>query len=140
MTWRLSLIKAAAFVLSAVCLLAVNGPAVAEDLAGNGEWRSRSGDAMRGAWSATLVRSESEIRGNIELTGSPLFSGGQVTGSMDGDELVLGVIAEGDNEATFRGKLVDGTVSGEWDLPAITDSGTWTGTLRPATSSVGSGG
>ncbi len=140
MAWRSSLIRTAAVLVTAICLPLFNGPAVAADLAGNGEWRSRSGDAMRGTWSATLVRSGSEISGSIELTGSPLLAGGQVTGSMEGDELVLGVVAEGENEATFKGKLVGGSVSGEWSLPVLTDSGTWTGTLRPATSGAGTGG
>lgn len=102
----------------------------ADIFAGNGDWQSASGSAMRGTWTVTLERSGNDVKGNITLTGSMLFSGTQVTGTLDGDQIVLGVLADGRNQVSFSGMLKDEQVSGEWQCPAIGDSGTWSGTLR----------
>jgi hypothetical protein len=133
MKWVRTLAKSAGLFMVLVCLSWGVSEARAEQLAGTGEWQSSSGGAMRGTWGTTLARSGSELRGTMMLTGSPLFSGSEVTGKMDGEEIVLGVVTEGDNEVSFRGKLANGTVAGEWNCPAINDWGTWTGTLRLAT-------
>ena len=107
-----------------------NVPAGAQDLVGQGEWQSLSGEAMRGTWSVELSRSGTDLRGGIKVTGSNLFSGGTVTGTVDGQEVVLGVMADGVKQATFSGKLSGDSISGEWACPAIKDQGVWFGTVR----------
>lgn len=119
-----------ALLIAYLCFIFLGATAYAQDLIGKGEWQSSSGNAMRGTWTATLIRSGGDMGGTITLKGSPLFAGGDVTGSIENDEVVLGVLAEGDHRAAFKGTLTDGKVSGEWDLPAISDHGTWSGTLQ----------
>jgi hypothetical protein len=116
-------------VLVCTCLLVVPRGASADALAGKGEWQSSSGATMRGAWSVTLAQSGTSLEGDITLSGSPFFTGGEVTGTLDGDEVMLGVLTDGQYQATFGGKLVEGKISGEWDFPAIGDRGVWSGTL-----------
>jgi hypothetical protein len=70
------------------------------------------------------------MEGSIALTGSPLFLGGEVSGTIEGEDVVLGVLTEGDHRATFRGTLRDQKVEGEWECPAIGDRGVWSGTLQ----------
>jgi len=101
-------------------------------LTGKGEWQSLSGDSIKGTWAVTLTRSGQRVEGNLDLTGSNVFSGGAVNGTIDGSNVVLGVMADGANQATFTGKLQDGSVSGEWHSDAVHDSGVWSGTLTAA--------
>ena len=91
-----------------VFLIAIPRPVEAEELIGQGEWQSRLGGAMRGTWTATLERSGETLEGNIVLTGSPLFNGGVVTGTIEGDQVLLGVLTEGELRVTM---LVDGDAS-----------------------------
>ncbi len=86
---------------------------------------------MRGTWTATLERSRGELRGSITLTGSPLFAGGGVTGTIEGEDVVLGVLTEGDHQAKFKGSLTDNKIAGEWECQTIGDQGIWSGTLQP---------
>jgi len=125
--------KAINLVVASLCLCALNGPTRADMVLGNGEWQSQSGAAMRGTWSITLERSGDELKGKIALTGSMLFSGGDVTGTWDDNQVVLGTLADGEHQATFSGTLVDEKISGEWHCPPINDSGAWSGTLRTTT-------
>lgn len=104
----------------------------AVDLGGTGEWQSLAGDAMRGTWSVELRRSGSQVAGTISLSGSNVFRGGTVNGTIDGQAVVLGVMAEGGAQATFSGKLTGDSISGEWECPAVKDNGVWYGTLRGA--------
>lgn len=117
-------------VLVFTCLIAGASRANAGDLIGKGEWESSSGAAMRGTWTATLLRSGTNLAGDIALSGSPLFAGGEVSGTMEGDAVVLGVLTGGAYQATFKGNLTDGKIAGEWDFPAIGDHGNWSGTLQ----------
>lgn len=116
------------FVSSVVLLFA--GALYAQELIGDGEWQSLAGDAMRGTWSVDLRRSSSRVDGTINLSGSNVFTGGTVSGTIDGQDVVLGVMAEGVAQATFTGKLTGKSISGEWKCPAVKDEGVWFGTLR----------
>lgn len=134
MKWMSAHVKATALVLMSMCMMAASGTVRAEIVSGNGEWQSGSGAAMRGTWTVTLERSATDVKGTITLTGSLLFSGAEVTGTLDGDQLVMvGTLADGENQATFSGTLTDEKVAGEWHCPAINDSGAWSGTLHVPT-------
>jgi hypothetical protein len=121
--------------LAAITILCV-APSLAwntawgQPLAGKGDWQSLNGEAIRGTWSVDLIREGTDVSGSIALTGSTLFVGGTVSGSIDGHNVVLGVMAEGVKQATFTGKLDGEDIAGEWECPAIKDEGIWTGTLR----------
>lgn len=137
MKWMSAFGKSVALVMTLVCLISVSGPARGEIVSGSGEWQSQSGAAMRGTWTVTLERSGTDVKGTITLTGSMLFSGAQVTGTLDGDQVMLGTLADGENQATFSGTLSDEKIIGEWHCPAINDSGAWSGTLRVASKNEG---
>jgi hypothetical protein len=102
----------------------------AESLSGGGAWQSNSGGSIKGAWSANLERTGNAVSGEFAVEGSPLFSGGSANGAVSGEDVVIGVITSGTTEATFTGKLKEGSVSGTWELPAINDTGTWEGSLE----------
>lgn len=102
----------------------------ADDVVGSGEWQSLSGEAIRGGWSVDLRRSGDLLAGTIKLTDSPLFSEAAVSGSIDGRQVVLGVMAQGVRQATFTGQVTGDSVSGEWKCPTIDDSGVWYGALK----------
>lgn len=104
--------------------------AVAGELTGKGEWQSFSSELIRGTWSATLTRVDDRVEGRIEIRGSNVFGGGQVSGEMRPTQVVLGVMAAGSKQALFSGKLTGTTVEGEWTADAIGDSGMWKGTLE----------
>lgn len=106
--------------------------ATVRQLTGKGEWQSLSGDSINGTWAVTLAPRGHRVEGNLDLTGSNVFSGGAVNGTIDGSNVVLGVMADGANQATFSGKLQDGSISGEWQSDAVHDSGVWSGTLSAA--------
>jgi len=127
--WR----RSTNLVIASLCLCALNGSARADMVLGNGEWQSQSGTAIRGTWSITLERSGDELKGKIALTGSMLFSGGDVTGTWDGNQVILGTLADGEYQATFTGTIVEEKISGEWHCSAINDSGGWSGMLRVTT-------
>jgi hypothetical protein len=118
--------------LSLFCFLLSAFPhtADAQGFVGNGDWQSLKGEAIRGTWSVDLARTGTDLDGNIALTGSTLFLGGVVTGTIDAEQIVLGIMAEGVKQAAFRGRLDGDSISGEWECPAIKDEGVWTGTLR----------
>lgn len=120
--------------LSAMALLSayrVCDSAAAQELGGQGEWRSLSGEGIRGTWGVDLSQSGTDLHGAIKLTGSTLFTDGLVTGSIDGEQVVLGVMADGLEQATFSGKLTGESISGEWRCPSIKDEGVWFGKLGP---------
>lgn len=102
----------------------------AETLTGEGRWTSNSGAAMTGTWSANLVQTDDALTGTFSIEGSPLMSGGSVTGSITEDEVVLGVMVSGSTEARFSAKIEGTNINGEWAVPAIADTGTWSGTLE----------
>lgn len=125
-----------------VCILLIlmAGPglsiaASADQLVGQGEWQSLSGEGMRGTWSVELTRAGSRVEGTIKMTGSNVFTTSAVNGTIDGQQIVLGLMSEGTKQATFSGKLVDGSISGEWQCPGISDEGVWTGKLRDSNGS-----
>jgi hypothetical protein len=120
-------------VVSLVAALAIGttGPIWASELlSGNGEWQSNSGAAMRGTWNVNMTRSGEDVTGQLTLTGSLLFSGAEVRGSLDGDNLMFGAVIDGENQLVFNGTVSEGRVSGEWSCTSISDSGSWNGTLR----------
>ena len=109
-------------------------PAIAQQLFGSGTWQSRSGEVMRGTWSVALSQAGKELEGTIMLTGSTLFSEGTVSGTTDGERIMLGVMSEGVNHATFSGSLRGESVSGRWECPTLMDAGEWEGILRDSES------
>lgn len=107
----------------------------ADLVTGSGEWESRSSVAIRGTWTVTLERTGEAVKGTIALTGSPLFSGSEVKGTLEEDQLMFGTVVEGPNEVQFSGTLTDGRINGEWHCEAIGDSGSWSGGLRSTNTS-----
>lgn len=116
--------------LVSVFLAGWQTPAYAQGFVGKGDWQSLNGEAIRGTWSVDLAGTGADVRGSITLTGSTLFVGGTVTGTIDGQHVMLGVLSEGVKQASFTGRLDGESISGEWECPAIKDEGVWTGTLR----------
>ena len=116
--------------VSATC---AGDPALGSELvSGNGEWQSNSGAAMRGTWNVSMTRSGEDLTGQLTLTGSLLFSGAAVRGSLDGDNVMFGAVIDGENQLVFNGTVSDGQVTGEWTCASINDSGKWSGTLGTA--------
>jgi hypothetical protein len=110
--------------------LRLDSSAMAQDFVGEGKWYSRSGQTMGGTWTAALKQSDTEVSGEIQLTGSTLFGASSVTGTIDGQEIAFGMMSEGAQQVTFSGKFDGESVAGEWSLPAMNDRGVWEGTLR----------
>jgi hypothetical protein len=123
-----------ALVLAAGCLLLLimSTPAGGELVTGNGEWESRSSTAIRGTWTVALERSGSDVKGTVTLTGSPLFSGAEVSGTIEGDQVMFGTVVDRENQLTFSGTLTEERITGEWQCDTIGDGGPWSGTLRGA--------
>jgi hypothetical protein len=120
----------AVLAVGCLLLLAVGTAARGELVTGNGEWENRSSAAIRGTWTVALERSGSDVKGTVTLTGSPLFSGAEVSGTIDGDQVMFGTVVEHENRLTFSGTLTEEQVTGEWQSEAIGDAGSWSGTLR----------
>ena len=100
-------------------------------LAGRGEWHSLGGDRIHGTWGVSLVRDGSQVSGNLSLSGSNVFTGGRVSGTISGSKLVFGVLSEDEKLATFAATLnPDGAISGEWQSETVKDKGVWYGTLK----------
>lgn len=118
--------------LAAGMVLVVAAPVLGESLVGQGEWRStQGGDYIRGTWAAELSRSGERVEGTMSLTGSNVLLSGTVDGEVrKGGEVVLGIAADGERAATFRGRLEGEQIAGEWEFEAVKDTGTWKGTLR----------
>jgi hypothetical protein len=114
-------------VLLAMTVHALVTPAA--ELAGKGTWHSTNSDAVKGTWSATLTRSETEVRGTMTIDGSNVFTGGEVEGTVEAGKIVLGVFQQGSRVAHFAGKADGDAVIGEWSCPAIADEGVWEGRL-----------
>jgi hypothetical protein len=121
----------AKMVLAATLVLIVAAPvgASAQELVGKGEWQSLSGEAIRGTWTAALVREGGEVTGTFKLTGSNVFTGGPVSGTLDASSIMLGIMVEGTKQATFGGKLDAGAIKGEWQSDGVKDHGVWWGSL-----------
>jgi hypothetical protein len=114
-------------------LIGLCSVASAADLKGEGEWQSLSGDSIKGSWTIFLEHSGGIVKGRLELKGSNAFNGGEVSGTMDEDGIVLGLMAEASKHATFQGKLDGISVSGEWQSEAVQDHGVWSGSLEKVT-------
>lgn len=112
-----------------ISLLLFGDFALADELTGKGEWQSLSGKSIKGTWSVKLSQAGGSVQGNLDLTGSNVFSGGDVTGTVDASSIVLGVMVDGQKQAVFSGKLDGGSISGEWECDAIADHGVWYGSL-----------
>jgi hypothetical protein len=108
--------------------------AAAQQLVGKGEWRSLTGEPIKGTWTATLARDGNRVQGNLDLTGSNVFSAGAVSGEIDALGITLGVMVDGAQQATFSGKLEGDSISGEWECDAVKDHGVWYGRLARAKS------
>jgi len=114
-------------------LLAAALPLGAQEIRAAGEWQSTTSDMIKGKWSVTLVRDGGQVSGSLQLTGSNMFGSGDVSGTIDRSNVMLGVVADGVAGTTFSGKLSGGSVSGEWESPAAKDHGVWYGTLSDGT-------
>ncbi len=117
-------------VVTAACVLTIAGAARGDLVSGSGEWESSSGVGMRGTWTVVLERSGASVKGTVTLTGSTLFSGAEVSGTMQGDQVLFGTVVDGKSQLSFSGTITDGQVRGEWQSAVINDSGAWSGTLR----------
>lgn len=104
-------------------------PLSAEERTGKGEWQSLSSDAIRGTWTVSLTKSRTTVKGTLALTGSNVFAGGQVTGTLDASSVALGVVSERGKQASFSGKLDGDVIRGEWEAAVIGDHGVWYGTF-----------
>lgn len=102
----------------------------AGQLSGRGEWRSHFGDDfIRGRWTIQLQRYGTKLEGTMHLTGSNVLKSGTVHGSIDGQNVVLGLASDGVTAATFSGALNGNAIAGEWRCPRVSDEGSWYGTL-----------
>jgi hypothetical protein len=101
-------------------------------LSGSGEWQSLKSEAIGGKWTVTLARAGERVDGELTLTGSNVFTGGKVAGTIDGASIVLGVMTEAGKSASFSGKLDGKTIAGEWEAALVDDHGVWFGTLAGA--------
>jgi len=110
----------------------MSGAAGAADLTGRGEWRSLSGEGIGGTWTVALTRSGESVEGELTLEGSNVFRGGTVRGTVDGTDIVLGVLSEQGKTASFAGQLDGGEVKGEWTAALVDDHGVWFGRLGAA--------
>lgn len=104
--------------------------ATADDLTGQGEWQSLSGEAIHGTWSVNLRRTAGRLEGTMTMTGSPSLRVVTVTGTIDGQQIVMGAAEDGASKATFSGRLVGESISGEWTFALLSDEGVWSGSLR----------
>ncbi len=111
----------------------------AEQLVGKGEWKSLSGDVIGGSWAATIVQNAGGVNGSLTLTGSNVFAGGDVTGTVDAASIVLGLLNEQGKQATFSAKIDGTSIKGEWNSDLLNDHGVWYGTLEPVISAGVSG-
>jgi len=118
-----------AVIIAAIIVFPIHAISLAQALTGSGEWQSLSGEAIRGAWSATLTRQGDVVEGSFELTGSNVLLRGTVSGSIAGAAVMLGVARDGVKEAIFSGKLDGDSISGEWEYPGLGDHGVGYGTL-----------
>jgi hypothetical protein len=66
----------------------------------------------------------------MNLTGSNALGTCAITGNVAGSDIVLGLVTGDTTVATFTGKLVEGSVSGEWEAPTLRDEGVWYGELQ----------
>jgi hypothetical protein len=112
-----------------VLLLVVAAPTSAQQLRGEGEWQSLNAESVRGRWQVTLTRTGSELQGTIVLTGSNVLKKGPVAGTINGSDVVLGVMSDGARNATFAARIDGESVSGEWESAVASDHGVWTGKL-----------
>ena len=117
--------------LVAACVLGLQAPAGAQQLTGRGKWQSLAGgELISGTWSVSLKQSAGNITGTMQLTGSNLLKTSTVSGTIDGNNVVLGVGAsDSEASASFNGQLIGSSISGEWDCPAAKDHGVWEGSL-----------
>ena len=119
--------------LTAVVVVALSAAVcTAQELTGSGEWQSLSSELIGGTWTAQLTRKGSRIAGTLNLTGSNVFSGGDVAGEIDASSIVLGVMSSNARQATFSAKVNGDLISGEWQCDAVGDHGAWYGTLSAA--------
>lgn len=112
--------------------LAGRGLAAEGPLNGSGEWQSLKGEGIAGKWTVSLNRSGDQVDGELTLSGSNVFTGGTVSGTVDGKQIVLGVMSQGNKVASFAGALDGDTIKGEWDAALIQDHGVWFGTFGAA--------
>jgi len=103
--------------------------AMAQQIVGRGDWQSLGGETIHGTWKVMLQRSGAHVDGTMELTGSNMLSTGSASGTIDGQNVVLGVSWNGVAAASFSGQLTGDSISGEWDCAAVKDQGVWHGTL-----------
>jgi len=73
--------KAGSFVvvtwLALMTLSTLNRSVAAQELVGHGDWQSLSGgEHISGNWAAKLRRTDSQLVGTMELTGSNVLKGG----------------------------------------------------------------
>ena len=129
----MSEIKAWERVVVVVGFCVIATAAHGQPIVGEGEWQSLSSAAIKGGWTASLVREGGRVTGTFALTNSNVLSGGSVSGSIDASSVILGVGSQGTRHATFSGQLDGGSVTGEWNLDSdvLKDHGVWYGTLNP---------
>lgn len=113
------------------------GAAFGQEVKGSGEWRSVKTKAIRGTWTLSATRSGTALNGVLELTGSNVFTGGEVAGSIDGSDIVLGVLRKDQKLASFTGAIDGEAVSGEWECDLVDDAGVWYGDLSRSDLSKG---
>jgi len=98
-------------------------------LSGSGEWQSLKSESIGGKWTVSLTQTGERVDGELTLSGSNVFTGGKVSGTIDGASIVLGVMTEAGKSAAFTGKLDGATLRGEWEAALVEDHGVWFGSL-----------
>ena len=89
-----------------------------------GGWASeKTGKA--GGFECTMVRDGETFSGMVAVTGSPITKGGEISGTIKGDEIQFGFAKDKRGMLKYVGKISKNTMSGTWEIPIIKDHGTW---------------
>jgi len=89
-----------------------------------GEWISEK-TGKRGEFAFIMEREGDTFSGKIKISDSPLTKGGNVSGTIQGDEIKFGLAKDKKGMLTYAGKISKDTMSGTWKIPVIKDHGTW---------------
>lgn len=101
------------------------------DLTGRweGSWR-RKGGSTENSLTALLTHSGSTLTGAVTLSDAPCLPAGTVSGAVDGDTVVFGVVSAEAVQANFTGTVVEGglSIQGSYNVHNETcaaEVGTW---------------
>ena len=89
-----------------------------------GSWTSEK-TGMVGGFECTMIRDEGTFSGMVAITGSPITKGGEISGTIKGDEIQFGFAKDKRGMLKYVGKISKSTMSGTWEIPITKDHGSW---------------